>query len=154
MSIAPVVRSVEVRTPPDKTFDLFTSRMGDRWPKGRTPAANPHIAIVIEKRAEGRWFERDADGLENEWGKVLVYEPPFKLVLGWQLNARFVHDPAILTEVEISFAAMPGGGTRVTLEHRNLERLGEDAPLVAERIGEGWPSRLKEFAAFAEAVAA
>ena len=37
------------------------------------------------------------------------------------------YDPELLTEVELTFAPPADGGTRVTLEHRDLERFGADA---------------------------
>jgi hypothetical protein len=46
---------------------------------------------------------------------------------------------------------MTGGGTRVTLEHRNLERFGDRAAAIAESLGNGWPPRLAEYARYADA---
>ncbi len=154
MSIAPIVRSVQVRAAPARAFDLFASQMGQWWPKGRTVGKAPHATIVIEPRAGGRWFERDADGNETHWGKVLAWEPPARLLLGWQLNCQdghWGHDPALSTEVELTFSPVEGGGTRVTLEHRNLERFGAEAARHAERLGGGWLDRLAEFARYADA---
>jgi len=151
MSIAPVVRSVVVKTPPAKTFDLFCSRIGDWWPAGKTVAKNPHVAIIIEPRPEGRWFERDAEGNEMHWGRVLAYDPPTRLLLGWQLNGRWTYDPDFLTEVEVTFQQTVDGGTKVTLEHRNLERFGADAETIAGQVGGGWPTFLGHFADYADA---
>jgi uncharacterized protein YndB with AHSA1/START domain len=149
MSIAPIVRSVEVKLPPARAFELFATRTGDWWPPptvGKAPAR----AIVMEARAGGRWFERDAEGNETIWGKVLAWEPPSRLLLGWQLNTQFRYDPDLLTEVELRFAPLAGGGTLVTLEHRHLERFGATAAAHAERLGAGWPTRLAAFARFTE----
>jgi uncharacterized protein YndB with AHSA1/START domain len=109
------------------------------------------VAIVVEPRPGGRWFERDAEGAECEWGKVLAWEPPTRVLLGWQLNSRFAYDPEFLTEVELTFAAATGGGSIVTLEHRNLERCGDDAEKIAGLLGGGWPTCLTEFASYADA---
>jgi hypothetical protein len=51
------------------------------------------------------------------------------------------------------FTALEGGGTRVDLEHRDLERFGAQAGPVREAIGSdgGWLAILKSFAAAAEA---
>jgi uncharacterized protein YndB with AHSA1/START domain len=81
---------------------------------------------------------------------VLAWEPPSRLLLGWQLNSRWTYDLDFLTEVELTFAAAEGGGTRVTLEHRNLERFGADAQTQAEKLGGGWPRFLAEFAEYVE----
>lgn len=148
MSIAPVKCSVDVKGNAARAFDLFSRSAGAWWPRGKTPASNPHVDLVIEPKKGGRWFERDAQGRETQWGEVLVWEPPLRLVLGWQLNHQFRFDPAVLTEVEILFEERPGGITRVSLEHRNLERLGAEAEVLAGKIRSGWPERMGNFAQY------
>lgn len=153
MTIAPVRCAIAVRQDPAAAFALFTGRMIDWWQRG-TPGREPAVAIVVEPRAGGRWFERDAHGAETQWGLVKAWEPPApgagsgRLVLRWQLDAQFRYDPDVDTTVEIGFTAIDGG-TRVTLEHRDLERFGDAAAHVASRIGQGWPAQLEGFAAFA-----
>lgn len=149
MSIAPVTCSVEVKVSAARAFELFAQNMSDWWPRGQTPAARPHVALIVEPKRNGRWFERDADGAETPWGKVLAWEPPRRLVLGWQLDHQFRFDAAVLMEVEILFEALPGGGTRVSLEHRDLEQLGAEAATFAGRIRTGWPERMGNFAQYA-----
>ena len=149
MTIAPVRRSVRTKAPPARAFDIFTSQIGRWWPKGRTPAANPHVDLVIEPWVGGRWFERDADGAETPWGKVLVWDPPGRLVLAWQLNAQHRYEASLITEVDILFLPADGGGTEVTLEHRNLERFRSGADAWVARITEGWTEMAEIFAAFA-----
>lgn len=148
MSIAPVVHSVEVKAPPARAFELFTSQMGKWWPKGKTLAPKPHADVVVEPHPGGRWYERDIEGNEVQWGRVLAWEPPGRVLLGWQLNAQWRYDPDFLTEVELSFAALTGGGTRVTLEHRNLERYGADAEEYAGKLRGGWPTFVEHFARY------
>jgi uncharacterized protein YndB with AHSA1/START domain len=63
------------------------------------------------------------------------------------LNSQFTYDPDFLTEVELTFAPR-GAGTLVTLEHRNLERFGDDADKLAGQLGGGWPTFLGHFASF------
>ena len=149
MTIAPIVRTIDVKAAPARAFDLFVHHMSQWWPKGKTPGG-PHEAIVVEPHAGGRWFERNADGQEAQWGTVLAYEPPSRLLLGWQLNGKFAFDPDLLTEVEFTFVPAAGGGTRITLEHRNLERFGADTERLVAAISSGWPARLAEFVAYAD----
>lgn len=155
MTIAPIVRSVALNVPPARAFELFTSRMGQWWPNGRTIGAEPHATIVVEPYVDGRWFERDEAGRETAGGRVLAWEPPSRLLLGWQINrqinGKFGFDPALLTEVEISFAAADAGGTVVTLQHRQLERFKADAAGLAESIRGGRSDRMADFARYADA---
>ena len=82
---------------------------------------------------------------------MLAWEPPKRLLLGWQLDSRFSYNLDLLTEVELTFAAAKGGGSIVTLEHRNLERFGADAEKVAGQISVGWPRFLANSARYADA---
>jgi len=150
MSIAPIIKHVDVAVPPQRAFDLFTGSMGRWWKKGRTIGSTPHVDIVIEPFSGGRWFERGEDGEEVQWGKVLAWEPPGRVLLGWQLNAAFRPDPDLLTEVELRFEQAPGG-TRVTLEHRNLERFGPSAAELAGKFAGGWQTHIRDFADYADA---
>lgn len=151
MSIAPIVRSVEVKAAPAKAFELFATRMGEWWPGGKTIGKRPAVSVVVEPRVDGRWYETDDEGTETHWGKVLAWEPPGRLLLGWQLNADWTYDPDFLCEVELTFAALPNGVTRVTLEHRNLERYGKFADERRAQLDGGWPTRLADFVAYADA---
>jgi uncharacterized protein YndB with AHSA1/START domain len=148
MTIEPILRTIEVNAPPARAFELFTRHIGQWWPT-KGIGKNPRVAIILEPHVGGQWLERDAQGNETHWGKVLAWEPPGRLLLGWQIDSAWSYDPEFLTEVELTFAPTRAGGTLVTLEHRNLERFGDDAARHAEQLGGGWPTRLAEFAAYA-----
>jgi hypothetical protein len=150
MSIAPIIQSVRVKAAPARAFDLFATHISDWWPRGKTLGKRPHAAIVLEPHPGGRWFERDAAGHETQWGKVLAWQPPGRLLLAWQISRDFAYDPDLVTEVELTFAPAEGGGTLVKLEHRNLERFGTEVEDFVTKIRGGWPSRLGDFAAYAD----
>jgi uncharacterized protein YndB with AHSA1/START domain len=147
---APVRKSIEVDAPPALAFEVFVSRIGLWWPKSHHIGAADPETFLIEPRAGGRWFERGVDGSECEIGKVLVYEPPARLVLIWQLGADWKFDPDLHTEVEVRFTAVGDGATRVELEHRNLERFGDRAEALRGQIDapNGWGGMLDLFAKF------
>ena len=153
MSIAPIVKSVKVKAAPAHAFDLFTQHFADWWPKGQTVGKKPHVAVVLEPKVGGQWFEVDADGTETHWGKVLIWAPPSRLVLAWQLNSQWTFDPGFETALEITFTAAEGGGTLVSLEHRDLERFGADAEKHAASLRGGWPTKMQQFADWADAQA-
>jgi uncharacterized protein YndB with AHSA1/START domain len=148
MSIAPVTATVEVRQPPTEAFELFVSRISDWWHNRSGIGAKPLVSVTVEPFAGGRWFETDEDGTDTPWGSVIAWEPPSRLLLAWELDASFRPTKAMMTEVEITFVPTAAGGTRVALEHRNLERFGADAERVAQSIGRGWPTHLNSYAAF------
>lgn len=150
MTIAPIVRTVTVKARPQRAFDLFVSNMERWWPLSHHIGKTAFTAVVMEPKVGGRWFERDASGAECQWGEVLAWEPPSRILLAWRLNARFEYDPTFLTEVELRFAPTEAGGTAVTLEHRNLERFGADAEKLAGELGGGWPSILADFVGYAD----
>ncbi len=144
MSIAPIVQSVTVPVPPDRAFAMFTGSMGRWWQPGKTIGKQPHVAIVIEPRAGGRWFEQDADGNQTDWGHVLAWEPPGLVLLAWQLNASFDYDPELVTEVEITFSPA-GDSTRVTLSSPSA--CSASGPAVARVEGSSSPSSSGGFTA-------
>jgi hypothetical protein len=149
MTIAPVVKTVDVKCAPARAFELFTGRMGGWWPATHHTGATPFEEIIVEPKAGGRWFERDAAGAETSWGRVLDWSPPDRVLLAWQLNAEFKYDPEFETELEITFEPL-ASGARVRLEHRDLERFGADADRIAEMLRGGWPTIVDDFAAFAD----
>ncbi len=150
---APVRKTVTVKAPQAHCFEVFTAGMGRWWPPTHSTSKSPLKDVVVEPRAGGRWFERGEDGTETEWGKVLAWDPPARVLLAWQLTADWSYDPAFETEVEITFTPKDGGATEVTLEHRRLERFGAAAQQVADAIGSdgGWLGIMQEFARVAEA---
>ena len=149
---APVRKSVRVGAQPQRAFKIFTDGMGRWWPKSHHIGAADLDALVIEPKAGGRWYERGVDGSECDVGRVLVWEPPARLVLAWQLTADFKFDAGLITEVEVRFIAEGANATRVELEHRNLERYGERAGGFRTTIDspEGWSGLLQLFKQTAE----
>ena len=144
---APVRREVTVKAAPARAFEVFTSGIGRWWPKSHHIGPVEPADVVIEPREGGRWFERSPDGGECELGKVLAWDPPSRLLLGWQLTADWRYDADLLTEVEVNFVPLADGSTRVELEHRNLERFGESAEAMRKNIDapSGWSLILQAY---------
>jgi uncharacterized protein YndB with AHSA1/START domain len=147
INLAPVRKSVRVAAPRERAFEVFTAGIGRWWPKTHHIGAADLDTLVIEPRAGGRWYERGVDGSECEVGKVLVWEPPARLVLCWQLTPEWTYDPDLITDVEVQFVADGANATRVELEHRNLERMGPRADALRQQIDgpNGWGTLLELF---------
>lgn len=144
-----VRKAVVVNAPQEHAFAVFTDQLGSWWPlmHYHIGAEAPETA-VMEPRVGGRWFERARDGAECDWGRVLVWEPPSRVVLSWDINAEWQHDPALGTEVEVRFIPEGPGVTRVELEHRRLERYGVKADAMRETFDSehGWGALLRAYA--------
>jgi uncharacterized protein YndB with AHSA1/START domain len=147
-----VRQSVVVDAPPDRAFEVFTARMTSWWPlETYKIGAKPAAEAVMEPRAGGRWFERAADGTECDWGRVLEWDPPRRVLLTWEISCDWHHDADVRTEVEVRFLAEGDGRTRVELEHRGLEAYAERAEEMRGIFDSdgGWRGLLRRFAAAA-----
>ena len=146
-----VRQSIVVEASQDKAFAAFTSGHDTWWPREFHIGGAEMEEAVLERRAGGRWYERGVDGSECEWGKVLVWEPPARLVLAWQITGEWAYDRDLLTEVEVRFVAEGPDRTRVELEHRGLDAYGDATERMRDQFDSGWPGILAGFAAAAAA---
>jgi hypothetical protein len=130
---------------------VFTAGIGRWWPPSHAIGTSPLSDVVIEPRAGGRWYQRGQDGSECQWGVVLSWEPPARVLLGWHLDSEFKYDARIATEVELRFIAESADVTRVELEHRGLERIGEAADVLRGKFDApgGWSAVLDHYRAVA-----
>jgi hypothetical protein len=152
-TVAPVRTSTLVEAPIEKAFDVFTIGFGRWWPASHHTGEAELDEAILECRDGGRWYERRTDGTEAEWGRVLVFDRPNRVLLAWHLDASFEYDPDPdrATEVEVVFTAEGPDRTRVELEHRLLERFGDRADEVRGQIGadDGWPAIVEAYAVVA-----
>jgi uncharacterized protein YndB with AHSA1/START domain len=120
-------KAITVDVGQQRAFDVFTMELGSWWPSVYHIGRSDYETAVIEPFAGGRWFERGVDGSECDWGRVLAFEPPRRLLLSWQITPEWTFDPDLVTEIHVTFTALAQDRTRVELEHRHLERFGERA---------------------------
>jgi len=148
---APVRRAVTVNVRQARAFEVFTKNFGRWWPASHSIGKSPLCNAVIEPEIGGRWYEVGEDGSECEWGKVLVWDPPSRILLAWQLGADWRFDANLVTEVEVRFTSEGPASTLVELEHRHLERMGAAAERARARIASdnGWRRIVAAFAEFA-----
>ncbi|MGO8968164.1 MAG: SRPBCC family protein [Myxococcaceae bacterium] len=144
----PVRKSVRVAASAERAFRVFTEGMDRWWPREHHIGTSPLKRAVLEPQSGGRWYAVFEDGSECDTGKVLAWDPPRRLVLGWQITAQWKFDPSFLTEVEVTFTPEGPKRTLVQLEHRNLERYGAEALGLRKSIDSpgGWGKILGTFA--------
>jgi DNA-binding transcriptional ArsR family regulator len=123
-----VIKTVRVNAPVAVAFEVFASQAW--WPVDTHHLAEPPgREVVLEPFQGGRWYERAADGTETDWGTVLAWQPPYRLLLTWQVTARWTYepDPDRGGQIEVTFTPDGPHATRVDLTHRHLERYGQEA---------------------------
>ena len=121
----PLELEFRVECSPQHAFDVWANRASLWWPRDHTASGDSLAAFTYEPRVGGRIFERADDGTEHDWGEVLAWEPPQRLVYLWHMGA----ERADATEVEVSFSAS-GEATLVKILHSGWERLGAEAASV------------------------
>ena len=141
---------VVVDAPIERAFSVFTEGIGSWWRPDHHILEGELAEMVFEARVGGHVFDRGADGSECRWARVLAYEPAQRVVISWDINTQWQleTDHERTSEVEVRFVPEGADRTRVTLEHRNLDRHGEGWEGMRDAVGssEGWSEGLRGFA--------
>ena len=144
---APVRKSIFVNAPQDRAFDVFTAASAAGGPR-RTRSVRRISTVRSSSRGKAG---AGTSSMSTAPSARSAGSPPgsrrARLVLIWQLTPEFTYDPDLITEVEVQFTP-EAAGTRVDLEHRDLERVGEKADAMRETVSGpgGWPALLQLFA--------
>jgi hypothetical protein len=135
--IEKINKEVEVNTSQKVAFKVFTEKMDLWWPKTHHIGKTPMVKQVLEPKEKGRWYSIHEDGTQCSVGYISNWNPTSKVVLIWQIDGDFKHNPNLVTEIEVNFIAEGPNKTRVKLEHRNLDRIGEGGKAV-DSMDQGW----------------
>ena len=151
-----VVVALRIKAPPVRVFEAFTTEIAAWWRPNSLFAFTPRSPgiMAFETDENGhRLVERLPSGKVFEVGRVRVWEPGQRLVVGWR-QATFA--PGMDTEVEVRFEAVEDE-TRVTVEHRgwdsvptaHVARHTFPDGLFLRRHGEWWRDLLDGLAVMA-----
>jgi uncharacterized protein YndB with AHSA1/START domain len=132
----------------ERAYEVFTSRLADWWVMEYTWSGPTLLAeLGMEPRAGGMLYEIGPYGFRSDWGRILTWDPPRRLVFTWQIGADRapVPDPARASEVEVLFT--PGDtGTLVEVAHRHFDRHGAAAEGYRRALTAGWHELLSRYA--------
>jgi uncharacterized protein YndB with AHSA1/START domain len=150
-AIAPVMKTVRVQAPVAHAFEVFTIGLARWWPKDHGIGKKPIKTVLMEPRQGGRWLEIAEDGTETVVGTIAVWEPPYRLVVIWQINAQWKPDASMKSEVDVRFTPDGRGATVVELVHHKFETMGAEAGAsMRAAVNRGWPGLVDRFAQEAE----
>jgi hypothetical protein len=152
VKIAPVRKTVRVNASQAHAFEVFTAGLGRWWPLDHGIGKAPRKAVVMETRLGGHWYELAQDGTQTNVGTIIVWEPPERFVMSWDINSRWQPDTTVSSEVEVRFVPDGANATRVELEHRKFEQMGlEGGESMRNAVDGGWPRFLERFREHVEA---
>jgi uncharacterized protein YndB with AHSA1/START domain len=147
--------TVVVDAPQERAFAVFTDGIDSWWPREHTIGEAALKEMVLEPKGGGRAYGIGVDGSESDWGRVLEFDRPNRIVVSWDITLQWKRelDPAKTSEFEVRFIPEGAERTRVELEHRHLERHGEGWEAMRDAVGSpnGWQGGLELFAAAAAA---
>lgn len=153
VAVPPVRHVIVVDAPREHAFEVFTRGLDSWWFRHHHIGKEPIREAVMEPREGGRVYERGIHGAECDWGRVLAWEPPSRLVVAWQIGGdwQFDPEPAHASEYEVRFIAETSTRTRVEFEHRHFERHGEAGRKIRDSVENGWAKLLATYADTAKA---
>ena len=138
----PVRKTIVVNASVSDAFEVFTDDIDSWWPRTHHIGKSPMRRVIVEGKRGGRCYTEQEDGSEADWGRVLEWSPPHKLLIAWQITHEwgFQPDLAKASEVEVSFIAVSPKTTRVELEHRHFERQGAGGDVMRAAVDapNGW----------------
>ena len=146
---------ITVDVPVEHAFKVFTEDFDRIKPREHNMLPVDIAETVLEPRVGGRVYDCGVDGSTCQWARVLVVEPPHRLVISWDITPAFQlePDPARCSEVEFTFTSVGPEQTHVRLEHRHLDRHGAGWQGWRDRAAgaDAWGIYLERFRALAEA---
>ena len=149
-SATAIRHEVVVAAPIERAFSVFTEGFGSFKPPEHNMLSVEIAETVFEPRVGGHVYDRGVDGSVCRWARVLVYEPPERVVISWDISPQWQIESDLekTSEVEVRFSAETPERTRVELEHRELDRHGDGWEAVREGVDSegGWPTYLRRFA--------
>jgi hypothetical protein len=150
----PVRKNVRVRANAARAFRVFTEGIDTWWPKTHHIGKSPMTKAVMEGRVGGRCYSEQEDGTDCQWGQVVVWDPPTRFVMAWQVTPTWQFEPdlAKCSEVEVKFTPSEDGTTWVELEHRHFDRHGDGSDNMRNQVDQpgGWGGLMELFRAEAE----
>lgn len=129
----PIVLEFEVTAGVEHAFATWTERCSMWWPPSHSMGGGDGFEVVFQPFVGGRVYEIGGDGVEHEWGRVTVWDPPRHVEYRWHI---FV-GPEKATTVSVTFTPS-ASGTTVRLVNSGFDVFGDGAGERIQRVGSAW----------------
>jgi len=135
----PLIRTIEVSCGQAEAFRIFVHEMGSWWPLAKRSMSlkavgKPAKALHVDARVGGRIVEIGPDDSEHHWGTITEMKPNDSVRFDFHMGMP----PAQASVVDVTFAPLSAGRTRVTLRQSNWEALGDMAEMLRGFYGSSW----------------
>ncbi|MEO8624642.1 MAG: SRPBCC domain-containing protein, partial [bacterium] len=97
----PVRKSITVKASQQRAFTVFTEGLDTWWPREHHIGKSPMKTCLLEGRVGGRCYTEQIDGTECDWGSILVWEPPQRFVMAWQVSTTWQFEPDLAKSSEV-----------------------------------------------------
>ena len=81
--------TMDVEASRERAFDTFTRDIASWWPDSHHLVSGEVVMMSFEPRSGGQIVERNAAGEECRWARVLVWEPPARVVFTWDIDPQW-----------------------------------------------------------------
>ena len=137
--IDPLIKTIEVPCGQPEAFRIFVNEMGSWWPLHKRSMSlkavgKPAQSLRVDPRIGGKIVEIGPDGTEYHWGTIKALHPYDSVAMDFHMGMP----PERASLVEVTFAAVTEGRTRVTLTQSNWEGFGDMAEMLLGGYRSGW----------------
>ena len=148
--------AIKIKNNKKIAFDSFVNKFNKWWPEEYTWSGNVLEIINIEPKVNGKCYEIGPNHFRYDWGRVLKFEHPNKIVFTWQISPSRVPEPNPdkVSEIKIEFITINKSFTRTEFEHKCFSKHGDGWENYLETLKseQGWPYILDKFKMFCENV--
>lgn len=131
-----VRKQVTAQGRPEFCFNVFTQEMSRWWPPTHKLVPGKRTALILEPWIGGSYYELDEQGNRCDWGKILEWEPPRRLVMSWAIDGRWqpIDDDSRASRIDVTFTRDGWNKSTVELAHVALHRHGPDAEQIFKAL--------------------
>lgn len=151
-AVPDVRKTVTVGVGAEQAWQIFVEQPLDWWPAHHV-FVEDRVALTIEPRVDGYYYEEGRDGSRVDWGRIVEFDAPHRLVMTWRMGANWrpVHDDDVASLIIVEVTALGPDRSEVALTHAALHRHGEAAATIHAALD--GPSPGATLAQYAEVVA-